>query len=344
VRVKASRFSLAVVAACLGLAAAACGGGDPEGGTPAAAGQAPVLDALRLLPDEKPLRRQILFGDPAQLREIYGGTGNLGDAMTGLWLPDALAGAELPSWGRRYGFRLGSVDTFVAAGFHPRAVAVLAGRFQPDQVRAALGSSGYERRDGVLVRGKDGSVDSESKAGRLALSSLDRVAVSRERIVAASRTRLARATLSVGSSLAADPSLAAAARALGPVTAAVIFPAELVRPASGVLVVPVVDEPVRLLAVGIDDRGGSERFFKAALVYGTADEAESEAESLADAFGDAEVPTRAGERFSDLFEDLEAGVVGRAVLLEGRIADFELAGVWRALLETGDLSVLVQAR
>jgi hypothetical protein len=127
VYVKASRFSLAVVAACLGLAAAACGGGDAEGGTPAAAAPAPVLDALRLLPDEKPLRRQILFGDPAQLREIYGGTGNLGDAMTGLWLPDALAGAELPSWGRRYGFRLGSVDTFVAAGFHPRAVAVLAG-------------------------------------------------------------------------------------------------------------------------------------------------------------------------------------------------------------------------
>jgi hypothetical protein len=96
------------------------------------------------------------------------------------------------------------------------------------------------------------------------------------------------------------------------------------------------------VAVGVDDRRGDERIFKAVLVYETAAEAEREAERLAEAFGDADVPTRTDQRFSDLFEELEAEVVAdRAVLLEARIADFEFVGVWRSLLETGDLSVLV---
>ncbi len=342
---KARRRSIAVFLCSAVLAAAACGGGDEPDAAPAADRGAPVLDALQLLPDVEPLHRQVLFGDPGRLREVYGDTGELNDALAGLWPPDALAGAERPAWGRSYGFRLASVDSYVAAGFHPETAAVLVGRFKPAEVRAALRSSGYRRRGRLFVRGKDGSVDSESRVGRLALSSLDRVAVRRQRIVAASSTALARATLSPDPSLAADPDLSTAARAIGPVTAAVILPAELVRPATGVLVVPVAEEAPRVVAVGIDDRGASDRVFKVALVYGSAEEAEKESERLAKAFGDADVPTRTDERFSDLFEGLEADVVaGRAVLLQGHIADFELAGIWRALLETGDLAVLVPAR
>jgi hypothetical protein len=327
------------------LAGAACGGDDePEDAQPAAAQPTPVLEALELLPDEEPLHRQVLFADVARLRDTYTGTGQLNVALAGLWLPDALAGANRPVWGRTYGLRLSAVDRFVTAGFHPEEVAVLTGSFEPAEVRATLRSSGYRRRSGVLARGENGSVETGSAAGKLALSSLNRVAVRPDKIVAASTTELARATLALDSSLADDPDLAAAARALGSVTAAVILPAELVRPAAGELVVPVVEAPVRIVAVGVDDGGGSERIFKVALVFGTAAEAEQEAERLAEAFADAEVPTRAGQRFSDLIEDVSAEVVGdRTVLLQGRIADFELAGVWRALLETGDLAVLVPA-
>ena len=344
---KARRRSIAIFLSSAVLAAAACGGGgdQPDVAVPAADRGAPVLDALQLLPDVEPLHRQVLFGDPGRLREVYGDAAELNDALAGLWPPDALAGAVRPVWGRSYGFRLASVDSYVAAGFHPETAAVLVGRFKPAEVRAALRSSGYRRRGRLFVRGKDGSVDSDSRVGRLALSSLDRVAVRRQRIVAASSTALARATLSPDPSLAADPDLSTAARAIGPVTAAVIFPAELLRPATGVLVVPVAEEAPKVVAVGIDDRGASDRVFKAALVYGSAEEAERVSEGLAKAFGEAEVPTRTDERFSDLFEELEADVVaGRAVLLQGRIADFELAGIWRALLETGDLAVLVPAR
>jgi hypothetical protein len=328
------------------LVVVACGGEDePEGAPPAAAQPTPVLEALRLLPDEEPLHRQVLFGDVARLRQAYAGSDQLNVALAGLWLPDALAGATRPVWGRAYGFRLAAVDRFVAAGFHPEAVAVLTGRFEPAEVRATLRANGYRRRNGMLTRGGDGSVETDSSAGRLALSSLDRVAVREGTIVAASTTELARATLELESSLADDPDLAAAAHALGPVTAAVILPADLVRPPVGELVVPVVEEPVLILGVGVDDRGGSDRIFKVALVYEAPAAAEQEAERLADAFADAEVPTRAGQHFSDLFEEPSAEVVGdRAVLLQGRIADFELAGVWRGLLETGDLSVLVPAR
>jgi hypothetical protein len=332
-----------VVVVLAALVATACGGDDePESAPPAEARPTPVLAALELLPDSEPLHRQVLFGDVGRLRDAYEGTGQLNVALAGLWLPDALAGATRPLWGRTYGFRLGAVGSFVAAGFHPEVVAVLTGSFEPAQVRATLRSNGYRRRSGMLARGEDGSVETESEAGRLALSSLDRVAVRRDKIVAASTTELVRTTLALESSLAEDPDLATAARGLGPVTAAVILPAELVRPPAGVLVVPVAHEPARLVAAGVDDRGGSDRIFKVVLVYGAAAEAEREAERLAEAFAGAEVPTRAGQRFADLFEDLHAEVVAeRAVLLEAHIADFELAGVWRALLETGDLAVLV---
>jgi hypothetical protein len=338
----ASLISAAVIALAT-LALAACGSDDePESAPPASARPTPVLEALQVLPNEEPLHRQILFGDAERLREAYAGTGQLNVALAGLWLPDALAGAMRPIWGRTYGFRLAAVDLFVAAGFHPEQVAVLTGRFEPSEVRATLRSNGYRRRNGLLARGEDGSVETGSAAGRLALSSLDRVALRQGKIVAASTTQLARATLALESSLADDPDLAVAARALGPVSAAVILPAELVRPAAGVLVVPVAEEPARVVAVGVDDRRGDERIFKAVLVYETAAEAEREAERLAEAFGDADVPTRTDQRFSDLFEELEAEVVAdRAVLLEARIADFEFVGVWRSLLETGDLSVLV---
>jgi hypothetical protein len=338
----------AILVCFAALALAACGGdGDREGAQPST-GQgstprpAPVLEALALLPDAEGLRRQVLYGDVDRLRDVYPDADELSTPLAGLWLPDALAGATRVGWPRRYGFGLATVEQFVAAGFHPQEVAVLTGRFRPAKVRSALRSHRYRRAAGVWSRGEDGSVDTASSVGRLALSALDRVVVTRRRLVGASTTALAQATLAPSPSLADDPDLAAAARALGSVTAAVILPAELVRPAAGVLVVPVAQERALLLAAGVDDQGATERVFRMVLVYATAAQAEREAERIAGALADADVPTRAGQRFSDLFDGLRASVVDRrAVLIEGRIVDAELSGVWRGLLETGDLAVLV---
>lgn len=331
------------------VALGACGGG--KDGGPAevvTAGGAqseptPLLRSLERLPAVEALRRQVLFGDLARLRAAYAEPEQLTAALPGLWLPDALAAADKAAWRRRFGFGLAAVERFVAAGFHPEEAAVLTGRFKPGRVREALRQTGYRRQGRLLARGADGEVDASSPAGRLALSALNRVSVTRGRLVAASSARLARATLDPKMSLGEDADLSAAALALGEVTAAVILPADLVRPAAGVLIATLAEEPALLLGVGVDDRGPAERIFRATLVYRSPSEAQREAAAIGSAFASAEVPTRPGVTFGDLFEGLEARVAaGRAVVLEGRIADGELTGVWRGLLESGDLAVLVR--
>jgi hypothetical protein len=260
-----------------------------------------------------------------------------------MWLPDALAGVTEPRWRRTFGFGIDDVERFIAAGFHPEEVAIVLGRFRPAEIRARLRERGWRRHDGLLARGKDGSVDTATALGRLALSSLDRVAVVHRRLVAASSTALVEAALAPADPLD-DPDIDAAARALGRVTAAVILPAELVRPASGVLTVPLARERAVTVGVGVDDRGPSERLLRIALVYHDPAQATREI-AIGDAFAVADVPTRPHRRFGELIVGVEARVVAeRVVLLEGRIADEELPGLWRGLLESGDLAVLVRQR
>jgi hypothetical protein len=339
---------VALLLALVALLAAACGGGEEP--QPAqvvtAGGDVPeptaLVVALGKVPDAPGTRQQILFGDLKRLRAAYREAG-VDAALAGVWLPDALAGATERSWRRAYGFGVQSVDRFVAAGFHPEQTALLAGRFRPARIRSALLERGWKRRGAFLARGEDGSVETDTAVGRLALSSLNRVVVRRGRIVAASTTALGRAALTPGTTLAEDPDVATTAQALGDVTAAAVVPAELVRPAAGVVVAPLVDAPALMVGVGVDDRGPDERVVRIVLLYEEAAQAASDAEAIDAALAAAEVPTRDGETFGDLFTGIEATVVSeRAVLVEATIAEGELTGIWRGLLESGDLAVLVR--
>ena len=327
----------------------ACGGGEPAPAQIVTAGgdtpePTPLVVALGRLPDAPGARQQILFGDLVRLRNAYGEAG-VDAALAGVWFPDALAGASEKSWRQTFGFGVQAVDRFAAAGFHPEETAVLTGRFRPVQVRRALREQGWKRRGALFSRGADGSVAADTAVGRLALSSLNRVAVTRGRLVAASTTALGRAALAPGSTLAEDDDVRTVAEALGRVTAAAIVPAELVRPASGVVVAPLAAAPALLVAAGVDDRGPDERVVRIALLYEEPAQAQSDAAAIGAAFPGTDVPTREGERFGDLLTGIEARVVSdRVVLVEGTIAEGELTGIWRGLLESGDLAVLVRQR
>ena len=76
------------------LVRAACGGGDGPPATVVTLGEASDSTALQMalarLPADDELRSRVLFGDVAGLRWVYRDA-ELGAALAGLWLPDALA-------------------------------------------------------------------------------------------------------------------------------------------------------------------------------------------------------------------------------------------------------------
>lgn len=202
---------------------------------------------------------------------------------------------------------------------------------------------GYERRRGLLSLGVDGSIDPSTAAGRLALSALNRIVVGRDRLIAASTSAFARSVDTRDRSLASDTNLAAAASALGPVTAAAFFPASGIQPASGVLIVPLATRKALVLALGVDDRGRSGRMFKLALFYGARDDAQADAAAFEEGLAAASLPSQQQVTFSDLLSELEVGVVAdRTVLVTGALRSNVNSGFWRGLVENGDIAVLVR--
>jgi hypothetical protein len=305
--------------------------------------RAPLLDQLALLPDEPSLKRQVLVGDLARLRAVYPEPEAFRAALVGVWLSDALVGAGTALWRRSFGFDLSNVQRFAGGGFHPAELLVAAGGFQPRRVREALRRRGYVNRNGVLAHGADGSIDPATDAGRLVLSSLDRVLIGRERLRAASTTALVRAAPNRSASLAADPNLGAAATALGRVTSAAIFPAEQVRPPSGVLFTPLAERSARLLAVALDDAGPGRRMIKIAVVYRSPGDARADVGVFNARLRRSTLSDDPHTRFADIVNGLHAEVVGgRAVLISGLLRNQRKRGIWRELLERGDLSVLVR--
>ncbi len=304
-----------------------------------------LLRQLSLLPDLPSLRRQLLIGDLSRLRAAYPGAPAFGVALAGVWLPDGLVGAGTALWRRSYGFELANVERFAAAGFHPAELLVASGRFQPARVRATLLRNGYWDEGGVLARGADGSIDATTPAGRLTLSALDRILVSGARLRAASTGALVRRAVPVVSaSLAADADLAALARALGATTSVAIFPAAQVRPVQGVLFMPLARRSARLLAVALDDAGPGRRTIKIALVYARRADAAVDARIFEQRLPGTGLSDEPRTRFADIAAGLHARVLsGRVVLISGSLRPREKAGIWRGLLERGDLAVLVRS-
>jgi hypothetical protein len=326
------------------LSAAACGGSGSRSTTLATPnGQtAPGLRELALLPDRAKLRGQIVIGDLAAVRRSYRASSSFTRALDEVWLPDALAAIDAGDlWPRTFGFGAGEVSSFAAAGFHPAEVAVVTGRFSEDSIRTALIRQGYHRDGKLLSRGADGSIDPNTPAGRLVLSALDRVLVTESRLVGASTTSLAE---DAGSprSMAADPDISLAARALGEITAAVIKPVGSIQPPAGAVVTPIARNRARWIAAGIDDRGIAGRTVKIVLVYAQPSEAKADAAVFVAKFPKTELLNRSGTRFGQILRGLRVGITeGRAVVVTGKVRAGERPGLWRSLVEGGELALLI---
>lgn len=326
-------------AAAIVLAAAGCGGTAVD--APGEAEQ-PLADGLALLPDAPGLRRHVLVGDLARLRRAYPQPAELREALVGVWLPDALVGADTPLWRASVGLQLAEITSFASAGFHPALVTVAQGRFSPARIRGALGRAGYQASGSVLAHGADGSIDASTDVGRLVLSALNRVTASTSRVVAASSSSLQLATDALASALSDDDALAAAAAALDPVTSATLLDAELVRPATGAPTAVVPAFPARLVGAGVDDLGPERRTLKLVFVYDDTDQARSDAELIERALPDTPLGDAAHSRFSDLAPDWRVSAEGRTVRVTALLPPGSSAGTWRTLVERGDLAAFVR--
>lgn len=331
--------------ATLVLALAACGGtGSSESSESAGSPERPLADGLALLPAEPELRRHVLVSDLERLRRANPAPRERRAAFVGVWLPDALAGADGALWNRSFGLRLDDVSSFASAGFHPAELTVAEGEFSPALIRGALRRSGYRAAGRMLTRGADGSVDSSTEAGRLVLSALNRVIASPTRVTAASTSELFRAAGSSSTTLAADKDFAAAAEALDPITSAIVLDANLVRPPAGVPTPILPAFPALLVAVGIDDLGARSRTIKIALVYESPDQARADAALIKRDLASTSLPGAPDTTFSDLASEWRVETDDRAIVVTALLPPNGNSGTWRSLVERGDLAVLVRPR
>jgi hypothetical protein len=328
--------------ASLVLAVAACGGTGSSGSSESAGSrERPLADGLALLPDGPELRRYVLVSDLERLRRAYPSPPERRSAFVGVWLPDALVGAQSALWRKSFGLRLQDISSFASAGFHPAEFTVAQGEFSPALIRDALRRSGYRPAGQTLMRGADGSVDPSTAAGQLSLSALNRVIASRTRVTAASTSELLRAAESP-TTLRDDSDLAAAADALDPITSAVVLDANLVQPPAGVPTPILPAFSARLVAVGIDDLGPSSRTIKIALVYESSDQARADSALIERDLPSTSLPGAQGTTFSDLASVWRVHAEGRAIVITALLRPKSDPGTWRSLVDRGDLAVLVR--
>lgn len=115
------------------------------------------------------------------------------------------------------------------------------------------------------------------------------------------------------------------------------------RPPSGVLFTPIAQRPARLLAVALDDVGPGRSTIKIALVYRGPADARADADVFNHRLPRATLSDDPHTRFHDIASGLRAQVASaRVVLITGRLRNPKKRGIWRELLERGDLAVLVQ--
>lgn len=320
------------------LSSAGCGGaGDAETDQ---VSEQPLATGLGLLPDAPVLRRHVLVADLARLRRAYETPGEFRDALVGVWLPDALTGADRGLWHTSFGLQLDDISSFASGGIpssrgHRRRRHI---RSSPDpasadtiRISSAREHAGARGRRLTRPEHRGRSARVERAQPR------DRVADACGRGVDLGPRRAADSS---ARTLAGDGDFAAAAAVLDPIT--IVPDAALVRPPTGVPTDILPDFPARLVAVGIDDQGAQSRTVKIALVYGDPEQARSDAALIERDLASTSLPGAEGKRFSDIAPEWRVMADGRAVVITALLPPGGDPGTWRLLVERGDPGPLVR--
>ena len=173
---------------------------------------------------------------------------------------------------------------------------------------------------------------------------MNRVVISPRRVIAASTTLLSQAARSPKNTLAARDAFSAAATALDPITSAIVLDAQLVRPPFGVPYETLPQHSADLVAVGIDDAGSEGRTLKIALVYSDPEQARSDAQLIERDLESTELPGAPGTRFADIASEWNVTADDRVVLITASLSPEQQSGIWRLLVERGDLAPFVRPR
>lgn len=292
-----------------------------SGGTvvpmPTAKKGAPPPDLLRMLafvPDRPDVWSGVLtYANVAEAKRLYGfetirafedfktqnvATIDYTNATGGCALSDFTG--QLYATGQyrdAFGFDAFQVDREISPNGPPNNYSYMEGAFDAEMIAARLQAAGYKpaMRDGApydTVRG-DSEINLNDPRADLALGRMNRIAASRERIIAAPKTATIEAALDAearkGATLDANPTLRALAAALVNITSLATAPPDAFALASAGLRPDEAAQlardyrplhPAELVAMGYTDAGNFRRTMHVALVYADAKDAAADEPEL----------------------------------------------------------------
>ncbi len=269
-----------------------------------------LLRMLAFVPDNSVAGKSLSFANISVPRQLYGfGTIHsfadfdaqglklidFSNAIGGCYLSDFIGFANAQGRYRdAFGYDIFQIDREISGGLPPGYFSRMEGAFDVGAVTAKLQAAGYQNAsaggtDYFMIR-DDYQIDIKSPNGSIALARMNRVAVSKERIVAAPATPLITAALNAEAkktpTLDQNPAYRALALALGGVTSMTTLPADsgALDPAAIVRggstdpqqIAAALREytngwgtlaPAELTAMGYTDQGNNQRTMHVALVY-----------------------------------------------------------------------------
>ncbi len=361
--------------------AAGAGGGTvpptPRRGTPAP----DFLRMLSYLPDDPRFGGYVAYANPGEVRKLYAydqvrGPADLGaqniapadyaNALGGCYLSEFAGRTGQPGqWRDAFGYDVYGIERELWAGRLPDALSRLEGGFDADAITTKLQTGGYtsalRSATPYLTIRADDEADLRDPRGQLALGRMNRVAVLRDRLLAAPRTGLIEAALDTEArrfpSFDANPAMRALAGAFPNVTSLATAPPDAVRNAASTVRPEVYAQltreymPLRgpeLLAAGYTDSGTYQRTLHIALVYANAGDASADGPELTRRMAEYR-QLRTGR---PLVSAAASGVTGRIVSSGGRsvlvadlplIADPALSRLWLDLWLGGEIFLLLSS-
>ena len=331
---------------------------------------------LAFVPDEPDYHDEIWFSDLRRLMDAHSmpdvrssdDLDALPDSERKAWFrlffsiygSEFSGGQRAPAdWRNAFGYDRFLIDREITAGLPPRWFGVMEGTFDTTNIIDALRDLDYKEQEynGTVYYSinKDYGIDTEHEVGRLALSHLNRLVVSPDRLIATTATEILEQVLDTMAnrrgSLADNASYAALAQAMGPVVSGVIVQGERFYVQGEASIPPEALKQegklhfYKLVGIGYLDDGVSQRIV-IAMVYDNPQDAEADALVLASRLeGDVRSLASDGQMLSDYWTAGETQVNtfkgGATLTVHLELKDTAPPGLWMRMVLYRDLPFLV---